>query len=226
MNYHDFEKVLSSARLSRYLEASGKHEGKALYIYRYNIRLSQGFYALLSLFEIALRNAIDQHYTQIFGESEWIKNQCVGTGFLNNPVFAAGRYKSKKIVNDSIRNLGVRYTHDRLVASLSFGFWVNLFAPMQFRFGGQNLHKIFINRPIGTKPKDLYNQLSSILDFRNRVAHHEPICFNKGHQMDLYQAQKYYASIIEITNWLGLDSNEFFKDLDKIQEIFDENTRL
>lgn len=146
MQYFEFEKILSQARLNRFLKAVNNDKDKALHLYRLNIKLSQNFYAILSMFEIALRNAIDIHYTNHFKDKEWLKNQCLSTGFLNDQAFKTGRFKSKKKVDSAIRDLGVKYTHDRVVASLSFGFWVNLFAPIQFRLAGQNLHKIFSNR--------------------------------------------------------------------------------
>jgi hypothetical protein len=219
MNYIDFEKALSPARLNRYLIACNGNKLKALELYQLNIKLSQDFYAILSLFEVALRNSIDEHYKTHFNDNEWLKNQCLNTGFLNSPAFAIGRYKSRKKVDTAIRDLGVRYTHDKVVASISFGFWINLFAPMQFRLAGQNLHHIFSARPTGTKPRVLFNSLSLILDFRNRVAHHEPLCFNHLHQKNTAYALKHYNIIVEKTNWLGFASQDFFDGLDNVQSI-------
>lgn len=218
MTYSDFEKALSSARLSRYLVACSNNKDKALKLYQLNIQLSQDFYAILSLFEVALRNSIDDHYKTYFNDPEWLKNQCTGTGFLNNQAFALGKFKSRKKVNEAIRDLGVRYTHDKVVASISFGFWVNLFAPIQFRLAGQNLHQIFISRPQGTQPRVLFNELTQLLNFRNRVAHHEPLCFNRSHQISILYAQTHYNLIVEKTNWLGFNAIDFFDGLDNVQE--------
>ena len=220
MTYEEFEKALSPARLNRYLGACGGDKLKTLELYRQNIVLSQEFYAILSLFEIALRNAINGHYTTQFNDKEWLKNQCAGSGFLNNPVFATAQYKSRKKVDEAIRNLGAGYTYDRLVATISFGFWINLFAPIQFRIAGQTLHKIFIKRPKGISAKDLYNDLILILEFRNRIAHYEQICFNSNHQKDLAYAQQHYDLIVEKTGWLGFPAKNFFDGLDNIQCIF------
>jgi hypothetical protein len=226
MQYEDFEKILSHARLSRFLKACNGDKQKALKLYRLNIELSQNFYAILSMFEVALRNAIDVHYSNHFNDKEWLKNQCIGKGFLNDNAFQTGRFKSKKKVDSAIRELGVRYTHDRVIASLSFGFWVNLFAPIQFRLAGQNLHKIFPNRPKGTLPKLIFNELNIILDFRNRVAHHEPICFNGSQSINLTNVVNTYTSIIELTQWLGIDNVRFLKDLDNTNQIISEINSL
>jgi hypothetical protein len=226
MQYEDFEKILSYARLSRFLKACNGDKQKALKLYRLNIELSQNCYAILSMFEVALRNAIDVHYSNHFNDKEWLKNQCIGKGFLNDNAFQTGRFKSKKKVDSAIRELGVRYTHDRVIASLSFGFWVNLFAPIQFRLAGQNLHKIFPNRPKGTLPKLIFNELNISLDFRNRVAHHEPICFNGSQSINLTNVVTTYTSIIKLTQWLGIDNVRFLKDLDNTNQIISEINSL
>jgi hypothetical protein len=226
MKFKEFEKALSKARLSRYLSACNGDETKALSLYKLNIRLSEKFYAILSLFEVTLRNAIDIHYSLQFNDREWLKNQCTGNGFLNNPAFAGNRFKAKKIVDENIRSLGVQYNHDRLLATLSFGFWVNLYAPMQFRFAGQTLHEIFINRNKGTKPKDLYNDLLQILEFRNRIAHHEPICFNRTHQIDVSSPKLIHNLILQKTEWLGFVPNDFFIELDNIEEVLNAIMKL
>jgi hypothetical protein len=226
MQYDDFEKILSQARLSRFLKACNGDKQKALQLYRLNIKLSQNFYAILSMFEVALRNAINIHYSHHFSDKEWLKNQCIGNGFLNNNAFQTGRFKSKKKVDSAIRELGVRYTHDRVIASLSLGFWVNLFAPIQFRLAGQNLHKIFSNRPKGTLPRQIFAELNIILDFRNRVAHHEPICFNGSQSINLTSAVNTYNSIIQLTQWLNIDNLRFLKDLDNTNQIMSEINSL
>jgi hypothetical protein len=222
MQYEDFEKILSKARLNRFLKACNNDKQKALLLYRLNIELSQNYYAILSMFEVALRNAIDNHYTNHFNDKEWLKDQCLGNGFLNDEAFQTGRFKSKKKVDSAIRELGVRYTHDRVIASLSFGFWVNLFAPIQFRLAGQNIHKIFSDRPKSTFPKQIFNDLNTILDFRNRVAHHEPICFNGSQTINLENVKKIYASIIKLTQWLAIDNVKFLNDLDNTTLLISE----
>jgi hypothetical protein len=219
MEYEDFENTLSAARLNRFLIACGGDRARALNLYRLNIKLSQNFFGILSLFEVGLRNAIDRHYRDHFSDPEWLKNQCLGKGFLNDSVFSSGRFKSKKKVDASIKELGIRYSHDRVVASLSFGFWVNLFAPIQFRLAGQNLHLIFTARPKGTQPKQIFNELGTILDFRNRVAHHEPICFNGSQNINLGNVDHIYREIIKYIQWLGIDEQKFLEEIDGVTEI-------
>ncbi|MCA0428478.1 MAG: hypothetical protein LCH37_13680 [Bacteroidetes bacterium] len=76
MTYDEFETLLSTTRLEKYLIAAGDNKRKALFYYRQNIRSSQAVYARLCLFEVVLRNKIDQHYRQkfleLYGESNWL----------------------------------------------------------------------------------------------------------------------------------------------------------
>lgn len=219
MIYPEYEAAFSAARLNRYVAAVSGNTTRALALYRLNIQLSQRFYGLMSVFEVLFRNRVDAHYMAHFADQEWLKNQCTGTGFLNDPAFKAGGFKSRKTVDGAIRKLGVKYTHDRLIASMTLGFWVNLFAPLQFRLAGQNLHRCFIDRPKGTRPKDLYNQLDELLRFRNRVAHAEPVCFNGTHEKDTTYALTIHGQFFVLTEWLGFGPALLYQDIGDILPI-------
>lgn len=219
MTYEEFEIALSKSRLTRYLNACSNHKSKALQLYRLNVGLSQQFHAILGIFEVVFRNAIDRHYSAYFEDAEWLKRQIAPRGFLSSPVLSTGRrrHRSKKVIEKAIRNLGSLYSHDKLVAALTFGFWVNLFATLEFRFGGQTLHHIFTNRPKGTTPKHLFKCLMILLSFRNRIAHHEQICFNAQHKKDLTIAQQHYDLLLQLTTWLGYHPSKLFSGLDETQ---------
>ena len=67
MNFQNSQIVFSKARVQKYLRACGGDKSKAMRLYRYNARLSQDFYGVLSIFEIVLRNAINNHYLLTLG---------------------------------------------------------------------------------------------------------------------------------------------------------------
>ena len=62
MRYSEFEDAMSVPRIQRYLNACAKNTHKTMRLYRANIRLSQELFAVLNIFEVVLRNAIDKHY--------------------------------------------------------------------------------------------------------------------------------------------------------------------
>lgn len=84
MKYFEYEKAFSQARLNKYYNACSGNTTKALTLYRYNIKLCQKFYGILNIFEIVLRNAINDHYKSVFSDSDWIKNQLRRGGMLEN----------------------------------------------------------------------------------------------------------------------------------------------
>lgn len=69
--------------MNKYLYACGGDKQQALRLYRNNARLSQQFYGVLSLFEITLRNAINDHYLVQYGK-DWIIAHAVPAGLLEH----------------------------------------------------------------------------------------------------------------------------------------------
>lgn len=226
MNYKKFEKAISSSRLSRYLTACNGNKRKAIIFYRLNIRLSQSFFGLIGVFEITLRNAIDEHYKNTLSDIEWLWHSTSANGIFSDRVFARGRFATRKKIQDARRSLIKPYTHDRLVAALSFGFWVKLFDRIQYRVAGKTLHLVFQNRPTGTSQKAIYKTLCKLRDFRNRIAHHEPICFNIIHEKDLTYAKEHYELLIEMTQWLGYDPKMLYKKVNRVNKVLRRINRI
>lgn len=219
MSYTEFEKAFSKPRLGRFLLAASGNKDKALLLYKLNIQISQRLFGVLSIFETTLRNQIDQHYRQHFNDNEWLKNQCGQSGMFSHSSFAKYGFESRTKVLTTFARLGNRYNHDRLVAELSLGFWTYIFAPIQFIVGGQGLHKIYRNRPKGTTQKQIFNGLDEVRKLRNRIAHHEPLCFNKQHQIFTAHIQTTYDILIKHTDWLGYDHVKLYLGLDDTTKI-------
>ena len=76
MKYEICEQTLSKARLNKFSQACGQDKSKAIWLYQCNMKLSQRFYGVIGLFEVMLRNAINEHYKRQFGDEDWIVNQC------------------------------------------------------------------------------------------------------------------------------------------------------
>jgi hypothetical protein len=197
-------------------------------LYRANIRLSQKIFSILGVFEIVLRNAIDTHYKTQFlattGNTEWLLSQMNPGGYLTS----RGCHKSLQTVQDAYNTLSrqTTYTHDKLVAELSFGFWRFQFASKEFRAAGSTLHLIFITRPRGTNHTDIFNKLGDINKLRNRIAHHEPICFGPGSMISTMYAHQHYNYINELITWLGYSPDEIFYGIDHVQIEIDKLNRI
>lgn len=209
MKYSEYEKAFSPARLNKYLVACGGNTSKALNLYRHNVKLCQKFYGILNIFEVVLRNAINAHYQSVFNDTDWMANQMEAGGMIEN---APHKNEVCQIVA-TLRQNG-RYTNDRVVSSVSFGFWTYLFTRQPFRLGGQNLLRIFPNRTAGLGQRAVFNELQEIKNFRNRIAHHEAICFDENGNIDMTITQSKYALILKYINFLGYQSGHLFYGID------------
>jgi hypothetical protein len=204
MNQNEFELAISKARLEKYLNATDGEFEKAFQLYILNLELSKSIFGILSVYEIILRNAINFHYINYFNDENWIVNQCKEGGLFNLPNDPNHYFSLKKIKMVQIK-LNQKFTNDRLVSELSFGFWVYLFASQQFKAGGQNIHRIFINRPKGINQKTIFMELNQIRLLRNRIAHHEAICFKKNFDLDQLTQQPIFDLMLKHLHWLSKD---------------------
>lgn len=215
-----FERAVSKPRLARYLAAHSGDWKKAQKLYLANLRISQKLYAVISVFEVALRNAVDEHYKQYFisktGSPEWLRNQSAASGFLSNPTLSKGGFQSRENVKKVISNLGTHYTHDKVVSELSFGFWKYMFATKEFAAAGSTLLHVFVARPRGINHTDVYNKLDVVNRIRNRVAHQQPVCFDKTGNVSLTATLEAYNNMLDILTWLGYDTKVLLKGVDGI----------
>lgn len=211
MVYNHFETLLSVPRLEKYRAACKQQKGRAMALYRANIRLSQHFYAIIGLLEITLRNKIDAHFTNLKGPF-WLEDSVEAGGFLDKPECE----NSFHSVHEAIHRLGTNYTHDKLIAALSFGFWTHQFGKHEYPAAGNSALKVFPNRPSSTTYKKMLQELMKINILRNRIAHHEPICFDKFGNISTSMAIKRYALIKDLFQWMGCDTKLLFYGLDKI----------
>lgn len=223
MKYTDFEYVLSPERMGRYLQACHGDSRKAMTLYRYNLQLSQEMFTVISCFEVALRNAIDRHLRPLFG-NDWLRDAIMPNGiFQSNPNFSG----TTKIIEKSYQKLHQdhAYTHTQLLASMEFGVWKYMFSTLQYRATGQSLLQIFPNKQRSTPTQHLnqayiYNELDKVNKLRNRIAHHETICFVPPTiEPDISYILNEYQKIQTLFLWMGIDSRTLLYGLDHVQQV-------
>lgn len=222
MKFSDFEAILSSKRLKRYLEACRGDSRKAMTLYRYNLQVSQEMFTLVSCFEVALRNAIDRKVSASLGV-DWLRDSVTGNGVFTNP-------KLKK-THEIIRHAYIKlhreqtYSASKLLAEMEFGIWKYMFSPIQYRLTGRNLLKIFPNKPRSTvecqyNQTFIFNELDKVNSLRNRIAHHEPICFPTGESViDTSYILNIYIRIHRLFLWMGIDARALLYGLDHVQQV-------
>lgn len=62
MNFETYINLLSGARMSKFIRACNGDKVKAMRLYDYNLRLSGRMFEIVGMFEIILRNRINDHY--------------------------------------------------------------------------------------------------------------------------------------------------------------------
>lgn len=175
------EKYFNTKRLSSY---------KNIDEYIENIILCQKVYPLLNIFEVVLRNRIDEFFIKNFGTS-WLKK------ILNHSfTFGVGKEIENKVrkAEQMLLRDGKKITHDSLLANLTLGFWVSLLSAQKNQFfmnmmqhdkkaktkyNHEFIRIVFVVNAaeagsINTV-ETIQNDLDRIKQFRNRVFHYERI---------------------------------------------------
>jgi hypothetical protein len=223
MKYVEFEQIISTPRMGKYLVACNGNSKKAMTLYRKNLWLSQELFILISCFEVALRNKINEVYLQ-YHNSQWLLNSTLSNGFFNTP----NCINTKNLIIKAHRKLGHNYAHNKLLAEMDFGFWRYLFASPQFNAGGKVLLKAFPAKPTSTQAIQynhsyVFNELGYINELRNRIAHHEPICFLPGKAIkNTTYARQHYNLIIQLFQWMQINEAALLYGLDHINTICNE----
>jgi hypothetical protein len=207
--------AISRPRFSRYCDACRGDERRAIKLYKANIALSQRMYAVVGMFEIILRNSIDRHFIALRGDT-WLEDAVQTGGYLN---VSPACEDSLHTVQEALQKLGTDYTHDALISKLTFGFWTYQFAKKQFAASGSSLLEIFPRRPIGTNQKTIFQNLIRINDMRNRIAHYEPLCFDKttGNVSTALVLNR-YKLINELLYWLGYNPKRILLGIDGVPQ--------
>ena len=223
MKYSQFESVFSQDRAQKYLVAASNDKRRAMALYRYNIRLSQEMYAVACCFEVTLRNRIDQQLKSTLG-NDWLRDLVLpGGAFYSDPRVD----KTRKIIDNAYRELVRKhsYTHSQLLSKMEFGVWKYLYSNVHYALTGQTLLNVFPNKPRSSRTMHydnsyMFSALDDVNNMRNRIAHHEPICFNKTTGMvDTSYPLAIYTRIMTLFQWMGLDSGPILFGLDHVGQI-------
>jgi len=233
LRYEDVEKLVSKPRLNRYLVACVYSKTRAEELYAANLKISQAFYPVLNLFEIILRNKIQDRLSIHFKNTDWITTE--KTGFMNDHTLGknigtrkeSGFYL-KKQVEKAEKKLGKKSgatTTGKVIAEQTLGFWTTLFEPRHYKLIGGSLIHCFPHRPTGVNRNPISGKLQNIRGFRNRVYHNEPICFN-GSNIDFSTAENVKNDIYELLAWIDVNAKLYVEDFDVIDGKITEGKRI
>ena len=219
MKFRDFEAIISADRMRRYVNACGGNAQKGMTLYRYNLSISSEMLKIISCFEVALRNRIDQTLSLHFGDN-WLRDSCLPGGVFDN----SRTQRTLKIISKAYSGLvfSGTYTPSKLMAEMEFGIWKYMFSGPQYAATGQRLLSIFPFKPRTTPTmridnRYIFNELDQINQLRNRIAHHEPICFTAGLPVKTVSyVQTEYQRILRLFDWMGIDGTGLLYGIDHI----------
>lgn len=222
MKYSAFENFVSKSRLERYLVSCGYSQEKAMMLYGANLRVSKAFYPVLNLFEIFLRNGIDDKLGIYFSDSEWIINQKVG--FMNNASLGP-KFWLKTQVHKAQTDLRAKGMKGKILAEQSFGFWTCLFEPKHYKLLEGYVIHCFPNKPSAVNRNYLALTLKEIREFRNRIYHNEAICFNEMN-IDFKHAKHIQNGLYDLLKWMNPDLSDFVNQSDNIEKEIEDALRI
>lgn len=157
MRYNEFEELFSAKRMQKYVAACNNDTRRAMTLYRYNLKLSQELFTIISCFEVVLRN--------------------------------------------------------------------HMFSNAAYALMGQSLLRIFPNKPRSSRQHRydntyIFQELDYINKLRNRIAHHEPICFARPNAViDTSYVLNQYARMMRLFSWMGVDGPSLVYGLDHVTNV-------
>ena len=142
---------------------------------------------------------------------------------MNNHSLAASHFFLKNSINKaerSIRRKGGATTAGKIIAEQSLGFWTSLFDTHHYRLIGGVVIHCFPNKPSHINRNILNQKLNRIREFRNRIYHNEPICFNNQH-IDFSDAINIKNEIYELLEWINADLTDYVEYFDNVDSKID-----
>jgi hypothetical protein len=202
-------RTITIERLHRYLKATGNDPFKAMELYELNVKLSAILYGLLNGLEVAVRNAEHIALTNSYGTPRWYDTPIMPNFGKPNPGCEGPSWHDyaplseywRDKVNEAKTSPGIGNRPGKIIAELTFGFWVDLLQTQNHwsLWVGRKLHLAFPNAR--RHRKLIHERLKAVQLLRNRISHHEPIITSTN---TLYNGDGYISlgDIIETVEWV------------------------
>ena len=225
MKFCEFEKIMSSKRMRRYVTACGGDTRKGMKLYRLNLHLAEEMFTIVSCYEVALRNAIDNIMVASNG-NDWLRDAIQAGGIFDNPKFHNTIRMMKKAYAELVSN--GKYSNSKMLSAMEFGVWKYMYSSPQYLATGRQLLKAFPNKPKSMPATQynnqyIFNELDAVNRIRNRIAHHEPVCFLQGlDQISTAHLLSVYDKVMTLFSWMGIDSNSLLYGMDHVEAVCQE----
>ena len=183
-------------------EADGDAD-RARHLYLWHAELSSGVMEVAHHFEVLLRNAIDRE----LGVGE--PDEPVSETWLLDPLILDphGIARVEEVIT-RLKRENKRVTRGRVVAGLSYGFWVNLFAARYESLWRTRLAIVF---PGAGLRRNVHARLELFQRLRNRVAHHDNILFQP--------VESIHTGMVEVAGYIDPDAPAFFRVISRVPKL-------
>lgn len=182
--------IFSEKRLNAYKFSNEDENSILLERYSYNIQISQAFYPILSILEVALRNKINDAIEQTL-KPNWLLEEINKQDILRDK-----EYKILIAAKNKLERGNKSINKGHLMAELSFGFWIHLCTKSyktklwHTKNFFRTVFKNYPNMAQFDKLSYIYPVLKQSLEIRNRIFHHEIIITNPIGIENIYSQMK------------------------------------
>lgn len=199
---------LSQGRFQRFLDAAAGDHARAVALYQWHLELCTALFSMIHWTELLLRNSIDA---------------CLGAGQPQRPLARTwmldfdvlSPWAVKQVVG-AVERLpgGAEITRDRVVAGLSFGFWVALLGRRYDQLWRERLHSAF---PHGRPSREaVVSALRRLQHLRNRIAHHDCLL-----DVDAIAAT---AEMRALASWIDDDAGAWLRTVAPVERVLTRRT--
>jgi hypothetical protein len=210
MTKKTFERAFSKQRTEKYFKLY-PNTNQAISLYQSNIELAEALYPVMAVLEVALRNSINTTLVTLFGCNDWYVPMATLPA-LNN----LSDYVCKACTQIAKRKEVVAPA--KIIAELTLGFWVSLFNSNYERLLWKNLKFAFLHMPKKIRQrKKIVAILYKFRHLRNRISHHEPICWDIK---QLEQLNKLHADMIQLIGWINPKLPPWLATFDRFDEVY------
>ena len=202
--------AFSSQRLEKYINLYNGDVTKVAAHYKANIALSESLYTSLSVFEVTLRNALSKELERMMGRQDWSPPPPPNPALksLTSEVTVAIRHISQR---------GEMVSPDKIIAELTFGFWVTLLNSEYELTLWKSLRLAFPHMPKkDRKRKNVSSPCNALRKLRNRVFHHESICWDLDYITDIHNR------LVMVLGWINKDMPSWLDEVDHFCKVVDE----
>lgn len=204
--------LFTPERLAPYLHESDGDIDLALQLYAWSAAITAASMEVVAYIEVMLRNAVDRELSRYANEPQrkipWFMVPSI-TGGSHEAIT-----KSVEVARSRLRALSPhRDSRGQIIASLSFGFWTELFGSKHEDLWRSALSDALPGTPAGRR-KNVMAKLERLRPFRNRLAHHDSLLS----QDILFQLEE----MLTLAEWISPAARTWLESQEKVSALYRE----